>query len=209
MPIVQQTSRLFQSTLLMRGATCVPVPVPRYRCRFQSTLLMRGATQADNLLDLAPIISIHAPHARSDLIETTDRNGYMVISIHAPHARSDPRYAVSHGARAHFNPRSSCEERHSCHCLCISSRDFNPRSSCEERPSGFHRSSSTSRHFNPRSSCEERLMSIISAIAVTHFNPRSSCEERPASSAKSLITSRSFQSTLLMRGATGRYQHGP
>ena len=66
MPIVQQTSRLFQSTLLMRGATCVPVPVPRYRCRFQSTLLMRGATQADNLLDLAPIISIHAPHARSD-----------------------------------------------------------------------------------------------------------------------------------------------
>ena len=37
------TNALFQSTLLMRGATAVPV-APRHDRLFQSTLLMRGAT---------------------------------------------------------------------------------------------------------------------------------------------------------------------
>ena len=56
----------FQSTLLMRGAT---VPSSRRYCRqrFQSTLLMRGATaeMKEGISDVT--ISIHAPHARSDL----------------------------------------------------------------------------------------------------------------------------------------------
>ena len=64
------------------------------RCRpflFQSTLLMRGATfsfleESEAEAD----ISIHAPHARSDVIQLVDILSRQ-ISIHAPHARSDPQ----------------------------------------------------------------------------------------------------------------------
>ena len=37
-----------------------------YPVQFQSTLLMRGATFWDVALDWLLVISIHAPHARSD-----------------------------------------------------------------------------------------------------------------------------------------------
>ena len=85
---------------------------------FQSTLLMRGATAM--YLDGEPItsISIHAPHARSDAISSPgivyqirnfnprssceerlgtvrDEQGYFSISIHAPHARSDKLFFLS------------------------------------------------------------------------------------------------------------------
>ena len=56
---------VFQSTLLMRGATAIR----RTRgatISFQSTLLMRGATRFQHLMIHGWIISIHAPHARSD-----------------------------------------------------------------------------------------------------------------------------------------------
>ena len=79
----------FQSTLLMRGATSRS-PHALLFDLFQSTLLMRGATL--QLLDAqaAPLaISIHAPHARSDLQTITD----------------------SLMGHLDFNPRSSCEER--------------------------------------------------------------------------------------------------
>ena len=80
---------LFQSTLLMRGATivlhrvglCVSYFNPRSSCEerryctiffhskpiFQSTLLMRGATKSYCNAAKSQIISIHAPHARSDV----------------------------------------------------------------------------------------------------------------------------------------------
>ena len=60
----------------------------RIRSVFQSTLLMRGATWSAKTISLDGDISIHAPHARSDR-----GRGYPpargAISIHAPHARSD------------------------------------------------------------------------------------------------------------------------
>ena len=124
------------------------------------------------------------------------------ISIHAPHARSDAAYLGTLQRHRHFNPRSSCEERH--HPFDYSICDFtyfNPRSSCEER---LHRTASSCRYrdFNPRSSCEERLrhlfhIPVSNQISIhapharsdkwpqgintpsTNFNPRSSCEERP------------------------------
>ena len=58
-------------------------------------------------------------------------------------------------------------------------------------------------YFNPRSSCEERRPSHSRPSARAHFNPRSSCEERPAFCVFMIINFE-FQSTLLMRGATGR-----
>ena len=79
---------VFQSTLLMRGATSCTVLYRAVTVRFQSTLLMRGAT---------------VPPAR---LMTR-----WHISIHAPHARSDMRTLIALSTRSYFNPRSSCEER--------------------------------------------------------------------------------------------------
>ena len=126
------------------------------------------------------VISIHAPHARSDKKRNRVDDRGVTISIHAPHARSDDSgsmpnynfevfqstllmrgatrsYSPSRHNNRHFNPRSSCEERHQAPRLEIlvavfqstllmrgatsyplsrltNSTDFNPRSSCEERP---------------------------------------------------------------------------
>ena len=78
---------LFQSTLLMRGATAGTVRDNIFDL-FQSTLLMRGATMTIMPNSVCPPISIHAPHARSDRA-TFQQLTSDVISIHAPHARSD------------------------------------------------------------------------------------------------------------------------
>ena len=60
------SSGLFQSTLLMRGATPIFVYATIGGTQFQSTLLMRGATLFLRPRTISPVISIHAPHARSD-----------------------------------------------------------------------------------------------------------------------------------------------
>ena len=79
---------IFQSTLLMRGATA-QMAVSTISSIFQSTLLMRGATQPCHQCHHGYLISIHAPHARSDR-HLGDRHNHLChISIHAPHARSD------------------------------------------------------------------------------------------------------------------------
>ena len=78
----------FQSTLLMRGATSAILSLCSHHVLFQSTLLMRGATPGENLVKLERMISIHAPHARSD---------------HSTRAMGN--------CKQNFNPRSSCEER--------------------------------------------------------------------------------------------------
>ena len=102
---------IFQSTLLMRGATFSSAASSTFPGVFQSTLLMRGATNSSSVSELAKTISIHAPHARSDerqavidphvdefqstlLMRGATRAGRQSgrrwsISIHAPHARSD------------------------------------------------------------------------------------------------------------------------
>ena len=56
---------------------------------FQSTLLMRGATHRGQGLPRRGHISIHAPHARSDYKQHKPKYVSHIISIHAPHARSD------------------------------------------------------------------------------------------------------------------------
>ena len=80
-------SKLFQSTLPMRGATLVTVDFRRY-----------------------PAISIHAPHAGSDAGTQLALNIYG-ISIHAPHAGSDPSDVSISFTSCDFNPRSPCGER--------------------------------------------------------------------------------------------------
>ena len=124
---------LFQSTLLMRGATIerlqplfdavISIHAPHARsdspvvtvasaaALFQSTLLMRGATRVRKERAGSVKISIHAPHARSDTLMGQSRPHAVIISIHAPHARSDTTTAERAAQKGNFNPRSSCEER--------------------------------------------------------------------------------------------------
>ena len=139
---------------------------------------MRGATFLHVFLCQDFVISIHAPHARSDSRNTaTSRAGTSFqstllmrgatnacwcrrddhqISIHAPHARSD---AMSSMRRCRpFLFQSTLLMRGATMLIHLFSPDpryFNPRSSCEERRPG-HPLRAFRCNFNPRSSCEER-----------------------------------------------------
>ena len=139
---------------------------------------MRGATQKFELGYFDTLISIHAPHARSDRRSrwlTTSQSAFQStllmrgatyaltvrapgeqISIHAPHARSD----------------AAARDRNA--VLHISIHAPHARSD---------------------------MMSTRSARTSSNFNPRSSCEERQKEWAK-FTGDIKFQSTLLMRGAT-------
>ncbi len=61
-------------------------------------------------------------------------------------------------------------------------------------------------HFNPRSPCGERLAAFTPTKGIDYFNPRSPCGERPGFSRRRNPAIR-FQSTLPVRGATGRWQY--
>ena len=56
---------------------------------FQSTLLVRGATRGKFLRAKRYIISIHAPRERSDISDRIKNMAVAFISIHAPRERSD------------------------------------------------------------------------------------------------------------------------
>ena len=85
--LAEEVSNEFQSTLPMRGATWKSGRSVVSRL-FQSTLPMRGATMFKKYAKPLTDISIHAPHAGSDL-------GSVFIG---------PEYR-------YFNPRSPCGER--------------------------------------------------------------------------------------------------
>ena len=104
--------------------------------QFQSTLPMRGATPCPKGQDYRGNISIHAPHAGSDLSSTISSLGC-----------SD------------FNPRSPCGERRLQTAHMVRRTDFNPRSPCGERRPGFS-NIGFYQHFNPRSPCGERLITV-------------------------------------------------
>ena len=106
---------------------------------FQSTLLMRGATSRPMAVAWVELISIHAPHARSDRMGEDYANHHH-ISIHAPHARSDATRHLLASRILRFQStllmRGATCPRHASQCRYS---DFNPRSSCEERPEPFSR----------------------------------------------------------------------
>ena len=105
-----QSLHIFQSTLLMRGATRYSTVGVCLVSLFQSTLLMRGATRfafchATHLTYFNPRSSCEERQGDEYIAEGT------LISIHAPHARSDVSAQTAGEELANFNPRSSCEER--------------------------------------------------------------------------------------------------
>ena len=150
-----------------------------------------------------------------------------LISIHAPHARSDWHLEPCRKTLFYFNPRSSCEERpdfakpgtdtagfqstllmrgatletglksractfqstllmRGATCACLSSPSTStisihaPHARSDDTVPAHPRSSCT--YFNPRSSCEERRRPSCGLSGFFYFNPRSSCEERHSTS---------------------------
>ena len=81
---------------------------------------------------LNALISIHAPHAGSDIFRASSLTR-TVISIHAPHAGSDHNHCVLQAPLSYFNPRSPCGERQYYIRSLRQTFYFNPRSPCGER----------------------------------------------------------------------------
>ncbi len=150
---------------------------------FQSTLLMRGATIPHDTVTTQRRISIHAPHARSDQAQAAAASAASAFQSTLLMRGATSRQRKNKGRHTkYFNPRSSCEERRASRsCTDSAKSDFNPRSSCEERRCNAYCYYLPFCNFNPRSSCEERHGCPAAGIVhVQNFNPRSSCEERPA-----------------------------
>ena len=169
-------------------------------------------------------ISIHAPHARSDEVRAAVRRFGKFQSTLL--MRGATRWQSSCRWLLHFNPRSSCEERRLFPACLYVAYTFQStllmRGATQKAPARCR-----NHHFNPRSSCEERphdvaILSQSDTISIHAPHARSDVRavehvivlERisiHAPHARSdLIILRDacynpeFQSTLLMRGATGR-----
>ena len=127
---------------------------------------------------LSHAISIHAPHTRSD-VNTPMRKCAKDISIHAPHTRSDTRgiydYYKNGGISIHA-PHTRSDGR--ARAVGSGYDYFNPRSSYEERlpTTTAERGVQISIHA-PHTRSDQTPRQALPALK--HFNPRSSYEERP------------------------------
>ena len=100
----------FQSTPLMRGATCPPSRERTADASFNPRPSCEGRPDAAHEVGKLLLVSIHAPHARGDLAHR-DVGLVVAVSIHAPHARGDTAWWASSTTTHCFNPRPSCEGR--------------------------------------------------------------------------------------------------
>ena len=195
--------KTFQSTPLIRGATTVVFLPLVATSQFQSTPLIRGATSSKD----------------HDVF-------YFIISIHAPHTRSDCFSRSISSSRFYFNPRPSYEERPCSASTWPQVSYFNPRPSYEERPASDSLASPLTRNFNPRPSYEERRVkrhgSACKSISIHAPHTRSDQPmpvkvvlygpisiHAPHTRSDLLrviwaITPLAFQSTPLIRGATAK-----
>ena len=96
--------------LLLRGATQPNAPVDALRA-FQYMLLLRGATRSQSSCIIILHVSIHAPLARSNLLDALDHlsgNGFNTCSS-CEEQRDESRRGAEHSEG--FNTCSSCEEQ--------------------------------------------------------------------------------------------------
>ena len=105
------TRKLFQSTLPMRGATPPDTAILTQDIQFQSTLPMRGATRFGLYYILSFLnFNPHSPCGER-LCKINISRRHTIISIHTPHAGSDV-FKISHTSLVvNFNPHSPCGER--------------------------------------------------------------------------------------------------
>ena len=156
---------------------------------------------------------------------------HLQVSIHAPHARGDTAERRPRWNASCFNPRPSCEGRPRTTGWRRIPRGFNPRPSCEGRRGSWlmvvprlvkfqstplmrgatHRAipfSGNFYSFNPRPSCEGRqeLLRGQGGVRVSIHAPHARGDISSALSSRMLL--HLFQSTPLMRGATGKDGRG-
>ena len=136
---------LFQSTLPMRGATS-NMTMYLKQTLFQSTLPMRGATRI--------------PHHKINEIS---------ISIHTPHAGSDVTFSMLLITISNFNPHSPCGERLFSSRYFLLLAHFNPHSPCGERLPISWQWHLRHIYFNPHSPCGERHAQIQYVLAIRQF----------------------------------------
>ena len=168
---------------------------------FQSTLLMRGATARKRLLSARPYFN-----PRSSCEERPKERGIFAADWEFQSTllmRGATHQCGNQSRRAYnFNPRSSCEERRRTRCRGGSRHDyFNPRSSCEERRP---RSARCGMYSAFQSTLLMRGATLFSCakgggagISIHAPHARS---DRLKETLEQLTEE--FQSTLLMRGAT-------
>ena len=148
---------------------------------------------------------------------------FSLISIHAPHARSDAIAGELYGGCCDFNPRSSCEERRAILSEVVPVAEFQStllmRGATHEQDKNFgklaisiHAPHARSDDLQYLGTDESKIsihapharsdaIALSSSVLSRYFNPRSSCEERQPNK-DAPMTPAAFQSTLLMRGAT-------
>ena len=223
-------SKVFQSTLLMRGATSLSYLLMSAVARFQSTLLMRGATHSmasarSARSNFNPRSSCEERHATTAFVMSS----LLFQSTLLMRGATRPS-RTSRAQPHHFNPRSSCEERRGGRGYGPGSNPFQsthlmrgaPGAPASARLTTLFQSTllmrgATSlkispvpsvRDFNPRSSCEERLTDpadLLARLVISIHAPHARSD--PTASGSSSFETIVFQSTLLMRGATGIPQH--
>ena len=213
----------FQSTPLMRGATCVEKIFISVK-RFQSTPLMRGATDIWQSTTRMPDGFNPRPSCEGRRHVHRMVQVHAVVSIHAPHARGDPAVCVITIATLLFQStplmRGATAARADKQLMLdVSIHAPHARGDPEAgrkggRPRKFQstplmrgatapgcRSAPPAARFNPRPSCEGRRAIRLKSSRWLSFNPRPSCEGRRRSRCRRPAAPL-FQSTPLMRGAT-------
>ncbi len=187
----------------MRGATCNGRTIWPH-AEFLSTLPMRGATRVSWSQSMFRAISIHAPHAGSDIkgIYRLRRDG--TISIHAPHAGSDCKSggkrdiaAISiHAPHAGSDPTTQSKisamqiSIHAPHAGSDPSPGLTPGGQCP--------------YFYPRSPCGERLPRAWLGevfLAISIHAPHAGSDAGASGLTRLFMQ---FLSTLPMRGATAK-----
>ena len=147
-------------------------------------------------------ISIHTPHAGSDLQRGVWHHAHRRISIHTPHAGSDGRRSRTAQSRTDFNPHSPCGERPALIWTSTTNCLFQSTLPMRGATPAFRYVRGCTINFNPHSPCGERLpQRHPHSASGKYFNPHSPCGERPPSAPVSPLRPE-FQSTLPMRGAT-------
>ena len=171
---------------------------------FQSTRLLRGATLIYTDRGEIPVISIHAPLARRDGQAPAGLNS-TGISIHAPLARRDGKpsgqsSALSISIHAPLARRDDQGlQRRS------GNGYFNPRASCEARPDRYNISPMRdliSIHA-PLARRDGKKIKTFDDLTISIHAPLARRDPKPSACQ---MPGAAFQSTRLLRGATGRWR---
>ena len=185
---------------------------------------MRGATLKFENKAILEQISIHTPHAGSDLVGALVAFNVLTISIHTPHAGSDWSNREIHHGHRDFNPHSPCGERpfrfrnrfsrsifQSTLPMRGATRCFGITFVC--RKISIHTPHAGSdtifpwwyqphQHFNPHSPCGERPLPVVIAATLHLISIHTPHAGSDFDGVEKDWKNNGFQSTLPMRGAT-------